>query len=161
MTDTALEPRFALNPATGERVELDATNDDLVLALADVKEMGYRLNEHARLLGRELQERMDRAANWTLRAGPFKVTGRSPEPPDEYDGEQLFKVLVGLVHAGTITEEAAEQACKTEHKAKVAGVNKLKKLPGLRDKLEACRVKRDPDEYARSRPAPRVTVADA
>lgn len=159
--DLERSPGRAINPKTGELFDLALPTADLLLAMAQARELKDEAQVFHNIVGREVLARMDRNGSWTTSAMGVKATGRSPEPPEEYDAEKLFRALVVLVHQDVITEEAAASACEVSktYKAKLQGIKALKKIgPEVAAALEECRIEKDAEEYKRSRPAPSVTI---
>jgi hypothetical protein len=142
----ALEPRReVLIPYTGETVDLASSPDKLAAVLYEIRNLESRLREAKGELTEELLGRMDANARWTERFGEYHVTGKSPEPTIEYDGERLFDALRTLHDQGLITYEAAEAAIKTKHEAQRRGVNALLKLGGkVAEEVRACEKEPEP-----------------
>jgi hypothetical protein len=158
---TDLEPRYAVNPATGERFDLSRPAEELAEAMGAAQQLIYELDGFKKRIGREILEAMDKRAEWTLHAGQFKLTGRSPEPSVTYDEVKLRAALSELVEQGLIDPEAAQQAVKVEvtYKPQAGAIKKLHKLGGkVSEAIDAAKKEPDP-EWARSRTV-RVSVVN-
>lgn len=137
------EPRLMqlVNPASGEALELTASEEDLAAAFDAARELEGRLKEYRSIISLELLRRMDAEAKWTVPAGRFKAVGESPGKV-EYDADKLLPVLAQLVKDGKITPGAAHDALerpKAPLKVKMRGVNALLKLGGeVKTAIEAC-----------------------
>ena len=120
------------NPLTGEVLTLASPDEDLVKLLDDLKEYGSVIQEHRRMVGRELIARLDRQAKWTAYAGDFKFSSASPAPSEEWDGIELRTALLGFVDAGKLSIQALDAAIETvvTYKVRKQGVNALRKLGG-------------------------------
>lgn len=141
-----------LNPITGEVVALDAPTDHLGEWLDNVRDFEGAIREQKAAVTAELLRRMDNEATWTVHAGPFKLTGRSPEPETVYDAARLRAVLEQLVADDLISERAMNEACEpiVELKPRKAGIAKLLKLGGaVRRLIEQCAEDREPTRYVR------------
>lgn len=141
-----------LNPMTGEVVPLDAPTDTLGEYLDAIREFEGSLREQKATVSRELLRRMDTEARWSVVAGPWKLTGRSPEPELVYDVDRLRAVLEQLVADDLISQRAMNEACErvVEFKARKAGIAKLLKLGGaVREQIEQCREEQEPQRYVR------------
>ena len=116
--------------ATGEIISLGAPTDILAECVDHLKDVRSQLNEALGEIDRELLARGDREAQWTVHAGPWKVSMDSPAPKVDYNGETLYHDLAALAVKGVISHEALDAAVEiiTGYKVKVAGVNRLKKL---------------------------------
>src|SRR5438477_2520225 len=108
--NTELEVRYAVNPATAERIDLDAPSEDLASQLDEAHNLEAAFKFFKRKLQDELLARMDRAAAWSMKAGEYEISGRSPEPTVEYDGNALALLLARLVDDGEVSQEAAHAA---------------------------------------------------
>jgi len=149
MTGEQLVPRptQAINPATGEVHALDAPSTELAESLNALKQWEAQARDFKRLVSRELHERMDRDASWTIHAPGIEVRGESPGRV-EYDPELLPLALAELVEAGYISEDAAREACEqvTTYKPKVRGINQLRKLGGaVTERIDECATPVDPE----------------
>jgi hypothetical protein len=131
-----------INPMTGELVPVTAPLDDLAGWLSDVRDYEGQVR-HAKnvITGIMHTEHLDPTGQWTAHTERFKVTGQSPEPETDYDGERLHKVLLKLVKQGRITREAAARACEREvsFKPKKTGIKALSKIGSdVAEAIEAC-----------------------
>jgi hypothetical protein len=146
--EQALEPRReVLIPYTGETVDLASSPDKLAAVLYEIRDLESRLREAKGELTEELLKRMDANARWSDRFGEFQVTGKSPEPTTEYDGERLFDALRALHDQGHISLEAAEAALEKEttYKPRKRGINALLKLGGeVAEAIKDCEVEAEP-----------------
>lgn len=131
-TEVQRAVQFA-NPLTGEVLTLGSPDADLAGYLADLREYESVLKEHKSMVNRELLARMDRSAKWTIHAGSLKLTAPSPDPGEEWDGAGLYTALCDLADQDLISTEAVNAAVEIQHvyKVKKAGVNALRKLPGV------------------------------
>ena len=122
-----------VSPRTGEIIPLDARTDVLAGFLLDVREMESMLREAKREVTREILNRCDRQASWTLHLeGGLKVTGQSPSPSEEWDGPALREALLDHVDAGRLSIEAVDAAVETvvSYRVRKSGVAALRKLGG-------------------------------
>jgi hypothetical protein len=144
-TTTARELELVV-PYSGEVVRLDAPTDALAEIVYGIRELESELRSMKAILSEEVHRRMDEEARWTVEAGRFKVSGRSPSGVS-YDGERLWKVLEDLVEAGRITRRAAEAAVALEvaYKVRVAGVQAVKRVgPDVAEAVAAAEIPLDP-----------------
>lgn len=120
------------HPATGELIDLDGGTDYLAAYLSEIRELEGQLRELKRALSEEVLVRMDAEATWTVHAGKYKLTGRSPDPELVYDGEALFNGLHSIARDIGLSPDAINGAVHEERVYKVskAGVNRLRKLGG-------------------------------
>lgn len=129
-TGTDFTPEL-FNPMTGEIVSLDAPTPDIARLIADIRELESRLREAKALAGREILNRMDKQASWTLRGDDWEVVGESPAAgvDKEWDGEGLWEWLVSLEEGGELDIEAVKAAVEVVEtfNVKQAGVNALRK----------------------------------
>lgn len=151
-------PPPIVNPETGELLNLrDAGDDDLATYIADCREFEGKLRLAKRAVGDELLGRMDRNASWTLRAGPYKVSGRSPQPETEWDTAALDEVLDILERDDLISAAARVAAVEpvktlTTHRS---GINAIRKsLAGNQAALEL--IDECEQEIEKPRPMPSV-----
>jgi hypothetical protein len=123
-----------VNPSTGELVELDGPTETLAHFLADMREHESLCKEAKALVNREMLNRLDRQAKWTLYVGDLKLSSPSKEQEEveEFDGPALHEALYALVDEGLITVEAADAAVETvtSYVPKKAGIKQLRKLGG-------------------------------
>lgn len=132
--DLAIRQEPVVHPLTGETLDLQtAPDENLARFLADVRDYESRLKEAKAIVSREALRRMDAGASWTLRAGDYTLKGSSPAPSEEWDEIALLSDLHQLVDEGVITEDAAGAAVETviTYKVRKAGINALRKLPGV------------------------------
>lgn len=137
----AFRPSELYDPVQGELVPIDAPSERLGRLLEDVRELESNLRVAKRHVSEELLRRMDARANWTLREGPFEISGQSPAPKVEYDAQRLLSVLRALADDGVIDPAAVEGAVKetVDYKPVVRGINALKKLGGqVAREIDAC-----------------------
>ena len=130
---TELAPRFVIHPATGEKLELDAPDDQLALALDSIRTLEGQLRDVKSALGAELLQRMDQQAAWTMHVpGVGKVTAPSPKPTIEYDGPALREALLELADQGLITQGAVDAAVETvvTYEPRARGITALLRLGG-------------------------------
>ena len=129
-TGTDFTPEL-FNPMTGEIVSLDAPTPDIARLIADIRELESRLREAKALAGREILNRMDKQASWTLRGDDWEVVGESPAAgvDKEWNGAALFDALKGLHDQGLLEWTAVRAAIETEvsYKIKQAGISALRK----------------------------------
>jgi len=121
-----------LDRTTGELIDLaEVSTDRLGAFLASTRELEAELRAAKAEVSREVHRRMDAEARWTVRAGPYKLSGQSPDR-SEYDGEELARALRRLVRRGLITREAAANACErvVSHRPRKQGIAALLKLGG-------------------------------
>ena len=89
-----------LDRTTGELIDLaEVSTDRLGAFLASTRELESELRAAKAEVSREVHRRMDAEAKWTVRAGPYKLSGQSPDR-SEYDGEELARALRRLVRRG-------------------------------------------------------------
>lgn len=158
---SALEPRqeraVVADLATGEVLDVEnATTDELAGYLAGARDFEGRVRAAKRTVADELLARMDRAAQWTVVAGAFKVSGDSPAAKVTYDGEALAADLDQLVADDLLAPNAAANAVErvTSWKVSQAGVNALLKLGGaVAETVERHRAEEPKDRRVSVRPA--------
>lgn len=141
-----------VNPSTGELVELDGPTESLAEFLADMREHESLCREAKKLVTREVVNRMDKGAAWTLHVAGLKLTSTSPQPTEEFDGPGLHEALDVLVREGVISPEALDAAVETvvTYKPRKAGINALRKLGGRVAKTVAAhRREVEKDRYIR------------
>lgn len=121
-----------MNPATGELVDLADPTDVLARQRADIREVESQLQEFKRLLDREIIDRMDADATWTLRVDGLKVEAPSPAPAEVFDAESLWNGLHSIARDVGLTEDAIHKAVTEERSYKVSkrGITALRKLGG-------------------------------
>lgn len=127
-----LDPqRLAVNPASGEVVNLDGATDELGRALLEVRELEGMLRSYKARIGEEILGRMDREGVWTANLPGLKITGSSPDRV-VYDGEALRDELARLVRSGEITVEAAGRCVEvvTTYKPSARHLKALRKIGG-------------------------------
>lgn len=115
MTSTDL---VAVNPATGEAIDLvDATDEQLAAAVDGLADLQGRLKDFGGELDAELLGRLDRRASWTVRVGDpadgvqYEISAASPTAGTEgYDVAKLEGELDGLIARRTIDPAGAEVA---------------------------------------------------
>lgn len=135
-------------PHSGELIELDSPTDVLAAHLMDVRDLEGALRSHKQHITRELLDRMDREATWTVRAGGYKVTGKSPADEEVFDGESLWNGLHSIARDVGLSDEAILNAVTEERVYKVSkrGVSALRKLGGEVAKIiDRCSDHRPPD----------------
>lgn len=129
-----LEPRPAelLNPTTGEVLSLNAPDGELGRLLADIRDVEGILREQKRVITRELLDRFDKRACWTVYESGVKLSGASPAPTEEWDGADLYQALNEFVDAGQLSQTAVNAAVEVTvvYKPKKAGIAALRKLGG-------------------------------
>lgn len=157
---TELEKREASlvpNLATGELLDLSsADSGDIAHALFAIREKEYELKEMKKLVGDELNRRLDAEAQWTQHWGAFDVKGSSPQPTREADMGPLMEALEGLVAEGLISQQAAQKAVKpkVDYIPKWGAIDAIRKVsPEVRERI-------DPHirEVEKRRYAPRVEM---
>ena len=123
---------IVINPATGEVLSLSEPTEVLGGWLLEVREQEQRLRAEKLAVARELISRMDSEASYTVRVGQFELKGDGPETPTEYEALELRTALQEFVDGGVITPEALDRAVEpvTTFRARAAGLNALKRLPG-------------------------------
>jgi hypothetical protein len=132
--------------ATGEFVALaDASDGALIHAAYGLDYAKRELERYRKSVTRELLDRMDRGALWTMHTRLYgqKVTATAPstEPERVVDKTALYAALIRLVRKRVITKAAADAACKREvaFKASIRGIDALLKLGGeVAEKVNAC-----------------------
>lgn len=144
VTDLNGEVAGLRNPVTGE-VMLLADANAMADFLISLKEHRRALAQAAALAQEVVRDTMDRSASWTINRPGGSVSAPSPAPSvakDQWDGNELWKVLSELVRAGTITDEARENAVESvvEYKAKAKGVKALLSIPTVAPYVESCRI---------------------
>ena len=150
-TDLEKIPEF-ISPITGEVVALSAPSEDLGHLLADIREAEGQLREAKREINQELFLRFDRDAKWTHHLPGLKLSGPSPKPSEEFDGEELRGVLVSLVREGALTMEAVNAAVEVipEYKVHKKGINALRALGGrVKADVDACATEVEPNRYVK------------
>lgn len=133
--------RQVVNPVTGELIDFDADNHELASKHSDIRMVEVMLREAREEIGREFIRRMDHDAKYTIHADGYKITAPSPAPGIEYDTDELAAVLVDLVSAGVVSEDAARRALKEEVRLipQTAGIKALLKLGGeVAEKIRTC-----------------------
>lgn len=127
-----MSAELIVHPGTGEVITLDAPDETLANVLDALTDYEFQLAEVRSTIGREMVYRMDRAAKWTLHAGPYKLTSSSPSPTEDWDGAALHSALSVLVDDGKLSIEALDAAVETviSYKPRKAGINALRKLGG-------------------------------
>ena len=130
------------NPLTGEVIDLvDAPDVELAEFIENLDNARAAVQDAKRIVSDEAIRRMDVAAMWTLRAGPYQMRTASPEPEELYgekrrieyqNGAALREALNRLVDEKLISVEAADAAVETVvlYKVRKGGVLKLLKLGG-------------------------------
>lgn len=106
---------IVVHPATGEILELDASTEMLARWLTEARELDERMREEKRRVVQELLARMDRDAQYTVRAGDMEIKGDGPAPPTEYDAEPLRRELEEFVDAEVISQDALDRAVEIVH----------------------------------------------
>jgi hypothetical protein len=101
---------IVIHPATGEILELDASTETLACWLTEARELDERMREEKRRVVQELLNRMDRDAQYTLRAGDMEIKGDGPASPTEYDAEPLRAALEEFVDGEVISQDALDRA---------------------------------------------------
>lgn len=139
-----------IHPTTGEIVALDAPTDVLAEHILDVRDLEGALRSHKAAVTRELLNRMDTAATWTVKANRLKVAGVSPFE-EVYDGEALWNGLHSIARDVGLAPESIEAAITEERVYKVSkrGLNQLRKLGGEVAKIiDRCKTEQ-PRKYRR------------
>jgi hypothetical protein len=118
--------------ATGTVIDLDADSRALAFYLLDIRELQSELREATKAISREILNRQDRMASWTMRLDGVKVTGQSPQPSEEWDGAELHEALMALVDRDLLSVEAVDAAVETvvTYKPRKAGITALRRLGG-------------------------------
>lgn len=113
--------RQVVNPRTGELIDLDtAETVELASCMTDLQEVREQLKEIESSVSDALIERMDKAAQWTVRVGDptdkqWEIKASSPTAGTEtYPPDLLERELHALVARDTITETAAGKALKRQ-----------------------------------------------
>ena len=144
-TDLELTPTGLLNRDTGQMLDANSPDADLVAGLAWIRQAESQLASLKREWGDILTARMDKRSEWTVRSGGVKVSAPSPAAAAyEWDPVRLRGVLKKLVDAGKIGPEAAER-CWGKPKdppPAVRGINAVLATLGKRDQasVNACKV---------------------
>jgi hypothetical protein len=104
----------------------------LARLLADVREAESIFREAKREVAREIHRRFDANAKWSDTVDGLKITGQSPAPVEEWDGEKLREALLELHARGKIELAAVYAAVRIEQTFKVqkAGITNLRRLGG-------------------------------
>lgn len=118
---------IVVHPSTGEVLELDAPTEQLARWLVEARELDEAMRSEKRRVVVELLNRMDREARYTLRVANLELKGDGPEPPTDYDGEQLREALAEFVAAEVISQEALDRAIEpvTTFKPRANGLKPL------------------------------------
>jgi hypothetical protein len=113
--------RHVVNMRTGELIDLDtAETVELASCMTDLQEVREQLKEIESAVSDALIERMDKAAQWTVRVGDptdrqWEIKASSPTAGSEtYPPDLLERELHALVARDTITEAAAAKALKRQ-----------------------------------------------
>lgn len=138
MTDIATRAVQFANPTTGEVLTLASADEDLLSYLADLREFKSVLEEHRRMVCRELAARRDKIGKWSWVAGDYQASVPSPDPGEEWDGAELHSALMEYVDQDILSIEAVNAAVEIQHVYKVrkAGVQALRKIVGVRDTID-------------------------
>lgn len=98
----------------GEILDLRAASTErLAQCIDEMNELRARLRDVEEIVARELLNRMDRQALWTVRVGDYEIKAASPNVGCEvYPERELEEALVELVDAQVISPEAASMALK-------------------------------------------------
>jgi hypothetical protein len=130
------DTRLVIHPATGEVISLDGDTAPLARFLTEVRELEQQLRDEKRIVTRELIDRMDREARYTLHTDGLDIKGDGPKIPTDYEAEPLRAELQEFVEAEVITQEALDRAVEpiTTYKARAQGLNALR---GLGDQFAA------------------------
>jgi hypothetical protein len=122
MSSLELEPvgREVVHPVTGELLDLASESVERLAELTvDLQADRTNLNAFELAVSDALVDRLDRSAQWTLRVGDptgdrqYEVKAPSPTAgTTAYLDDVLESELQTLVIAGTITPDAASNACK-------------------------------------------------
>jgi hypothetical protein len=148
----ALVPRQVALRSTGQVVSLDLPSDDLAQFLWDVRGFEQELRTAKRQVGDELLRRQDADASWTTYTNSFEISGSSPAPKVEWDGEMLNRILGELLKEKLISADAVLAAIERviTYKPKPKGLNALMKLgEGIKERLLAARSEVEKTRYVR------------
>jgi hypothetical protein len=121
------------DPATGEELQLaTAPTDQLAEMRAYIRDLEEDLRLAKQALDGEVLKRMDQRAMWSWAGNGYTLKAPSPAPVVEFDAEQLRGRLEELVAEGLLSMAAVDAAVEvvTSFKARVAGINALRKLGG-------------------------------
>jgi hypothetical protein len=101
-----------LDRVTGELVDVRGeTMERLARYITDLFELRSQLSEQEEVVQRELLNRLDKGASWTVRVGDFELKAASPTAATEaYDPMGLDAALDHLVLSDEISEAAADGA---------------------------------------------------
>lgn len=101
---------IVVHPSTGEVLDLGAPTEQLARWLVEARELDEAMRSEKRRVVAELLSRMDREARYTLRIGDLELKGDGPEPPTEYDAQELREALTEFVDGDVISQEALDRA---------------------------------------------------
>lgn len=154
----APRPSKAMNPTTGELLELASTPTDVLAE--QYREVSNFVQNGARAFQRavadELLARMDHEREYTVHVGHWTVEGDSANRTEIDDAQGLYEELTALAASGVVSQEAVEKGFKTERKAVRSGLNALKRVPGpVRDAIEAREVQSQRPRQVRVKPKAR------
>lgn len=124
-----IRPTYAVNPTTGEAVELaNATTDQLAQLRDEIRDARAALQEWANQLDHELTSRLDHEARRSATVGGFAIKVTAPTVR-ETDEAALRAALLELWDAGLISLAAVDNAVEIIEipKARRAGINALHK----------------------------------
>jgi hypothetical protein len=116
------------------------------------------LYDAKRVLGREAIDRMDKQGNWTMQYPGVRIVAPSPTAgTEEWDAEELDRILAELVEEGVLEREAMLRAVQPQVTLKVdkRGVTQLLKIPAVRDRIAPARRWATPPRKASVRVNPR------
>jgi len=113
MTEVATRSATALNPVTGELLDLaTAQTIELAQTLDGIGEAHRALADFESQVSEECLRRMDSGATWTLHEGAYTLSAPSPTAGTvDYPPDALEEALSGLVAEGRIEASAAARAC--------------------------------------------------
>lgn len=154
-TDIVTRAREAINPLTGEIVDLAAaTTTDLAVERDEIRAARDRLGTWAKAVDAELTARLDKEAKRSATVGDYKlqVTGPTVKHTDEVGGRAA---MLKLVEEGVLSEAAVDAAFEEVPtiKARRRGINALHKHADPRVRETIAQYDRDVEN-----PTRRVTV---
>jgi hypothetical protein len=161
--DDVLSMPVLADPETGEMHYLpDAPTALLARVLgmvqAEIDANLEYLYEAKRMLGREAIARMDKQGNWTMKYPGVQIVAPSPTAgTEEWDAEELERILAELVEEGVLEREAKLRAVEPHFSLRVdkRGVAQLLKIPAVRDRIAPARRWATPPRKASVRVNPR------
>jgi ribosomal protein L25 (general stress protein Ctc) len=124
------QPEYAVNPATGEALELATADTDVIAGIRrGVIDLKRALDDYATFLDAELNRRLDRMNMRSAVVGAYVIETKAPSKV-EYPPEALREALTALVEAGKIEADVVTRTVVAEpvsYKVDRREVNKLLK----------------------------------